>query len=74
MLYIPKELYIRKNEKIEIIDSQKNIATISEYKINNEEHKKTWIGKIGVSEFYHKYYKLYEVQKEKEVMTYASNE
>ena len=74
VLYIPKELYIRKNEKIEIIDSQKNIATISEYKINNEEHKKTWIGKIGVSEFYHKYYKLYEVQKEKEVMTYASNE
>ena len=73
VLYIPKQLYRKNNERLEILDNKRNVATISEYKINNEEHKKTWIAKIGIDEFYHKYYKLYEIQKEKEVMAYAGN-
>lgn len=73
VLYIPKQLYRKNNQRIEILDNQRNAATISEYKIDNEEHKKTWIAKIGIDEFYHKYYKLYEIQKEKEVMSYAGN-
>ena len=73
VLYIPKQLYRKNNERLEILDNKRNAATISEYKINNEEHKKTWIAKIGIDEFYHKYYKLYEIQKEKEVMAYAGN-
>ena len=46
---------------------------MSEYRIDNNEHKKCWIAKIGIDEFYHKYYRLYEIQKEKEVMNYAGN-
>lgn len=73
VLYIPKQLYKKNNDRIEILDNKRNAATISEYKIDNEEHKKTWIAKIGIDEFYHKYYRLYEIQKEKEVMSYAGN-
>ena len=73
VLYIPKQLYKKNNDRIEILDNKRNAATISEYKIDNKEHKKTWIAKIGIDEFYHKYYRLYEIQKEKEVMAYAGN-
>ena len=73
VLYIPKQLYKKNNDRIEILDNKRNAATISEYKIDNEEHKKTWVAKIGIDEFYHKYYRLYEIQKEKEVMAYAGN-
>lgn len=73
VLYIPKQLYKKNNDRIEILDNKRNAATISEYKIDNYEHKKTWIAKIGIDEFYHKYYQLYEIQKEKEVMAYAGN-
>lgn len=73
VIYIPKQLYKKKNNRIEILDNKRNVATISEYKIDNEEHTKTWIAKIGIDEFYHKYYQLYEIQKEKEVMAYAGN-
>lgn len=73
VLYIPKQLYKKNNDRIEILDNKRNTATISEYKIDNKEHKKTWIAKIGIDEFYHKYYRLYEIQKEKEVMAYAGN-
>ena len=73
VLYIPKQLYKKNNDRIEILDNKRNAATISEYKIDNEEHKKTWIAKIGIDEFYHKYYRLYEIQKENEVMAYAGN-
>ena len=73
VIYIPKQLYKKNNNRIEILDNKRNVATISEYKIDNEEHTKTWIAKIGIDEFYHKYYQLYEIQKEKEVMAYAGN-
>lgn len=73
VLYIPKQLYKKNNDRLEILDNKRNAATISEYKIDNEEHKKTWIAKIGIDEFYHKYYRLYEIQREKEVMAYAGN-
>lgn len=45
VLYIPKQLYKKNNDRIEILDNKRNAATISEYKIDNEEHKKTWIAK-----------------------------
>lgn len=73
ILYIPKQLYKKNNERLEIIDKKGSTATMSEYKVNNNEHTKSWIAKIGIDEFYHKYYKLYEFQKEKEVMAYAGN-
>lgn len=73
VLFIPKQLYRKENERLEIIDDKRNVATMSEYKIDNNEHKKNWIAKIGIDEFYHKYYRLYEIQKEKEVMAYAGN-
>ena len=73
ILYIPKQLYKKNNERLEIIDKKGSTATMSEYKINNNDHTKSWLAKIGIDEFYHKYYKLYEFQKEKEVMAYAGN-
>lgn len=74
VLFIPKQLYKKYNERLEIQDRKGNLATMSEYKIDNNEHKKNWIAKISIDEFYHKYYKLYEIQKEKEVMSYAGNQ
>lgn len=73
VLFIPKQLYKKQDGRLEIIDDKRNVATMSEYKIDNNEHKKYWIAKIGIDEFYHKYYRLYEIQKEKEVMAYAGN-
>ena len=47
----PKQLYKRNNERLEIVDYNGNTATMSEYRIDNNEHKKCWIAKIGIDEF-----------------------
>ena len=41
---------------------------MSEYKVNNIEHTRTWVSRLNLDDFYHKYYSLYEIQREKEVM------
>lgn len=67
-IFIPKQLYKIDKDKIEILSNKSNQALMSEYLINNEEHTKTWISRLSLDEFYHKYYSIYEVQKEREVL------
>ena len=67
-IFIPKQLYRKNDKKIEILNSQSNQAVMSEYEINDTNHTKKWISKLSLDDFYHKYFNLYEIQKEKEVM------
>ena len=67
-IFIPKQLYRKNDKKIEILNSQSNQAVMSEYEVNDIEHTKKWISKLSLDDFYHKYFNLYEIQKEKEVM------
>ena len=57
------------DKKIEILNSQVNEANMSEYKVDNKEHKKEYINRLTLNEFYQKYFNIYEVQMEKEVIT-----
>ena len=67
-IYIPKQLYRKSEDRLEILSSKGNQALMSEYKVNNIEHTRTWVSRLNLDEFYHKYYNLYEIQREKEVM------
>lgn len=67
-IYIPKQLYKKSEDKLEILSSKGNQALMSEYKVNNIEHTRTWVSRLNLDDFYHKYYSLYEIQREKEVM------
>ncbi len=68
-VFIPKQLYRKDDKKIEILNSQVNEANMSEYKVDNKEHKKEYINRLTLNEFYQKYFNIYEVQMEKEVIT-----
>lgn len=67
-IYIPKQLYKKDDDRIEILNNQANQANMSEYKIDNNEHKKKFHSRLTLDEFYKKYFKLYSIQMEKEVM------
>lgn len=67
-VFIPKELYKKRDSKLEILNCNSNQANMSEYQVNAEEHTKKWISRLSLEEFYHKYFKIYEIQMEKEVM------
>ena len=43
--------------------------TMSEYKVDNKEHKKEYINRLTLNEFYQKYFNIYDVKMEKEVIT-----
>lgn len=65
-VFIPKYLYKKNDGKIELLDN--NQGNMSEYKIDKEEHTKKWMSKLSLEDFYHKYFKMYEIQVENEVM------
>ncbi len=67
-VFIPKQLYKKADNKVELINIQSNQANMSEYRINPEQHTKKWSSRLSLDEFYKKYFKLYEIQMEKEVM------
>lgn len=67
-VYIPKQLYKKDQDNVEILEEQSNQATMSEYKVNNEEKTKKWSSKLSLEDFCKKYFKMYEVRFEKEVM------
>lgn len=67
-VYIPKQLYKKTDNKIELLNNQSNTANMSEYQIDNDKHTKKWNSRLSLDEFYKKYFKLYEIQMEKEVM------
>lgn len=67
-IYIPKQLYKRNDKEVEILNTQSNQANMSEYLVDLENHKKEWKAKLSLEDFCHKYFNLYEVKMEKEVM------
>ena len=68
-VYVPKELYRKKDNKIEILNDFSNRGIMSEYKIDNINNTKKWKSRLTLDDFCHKFYKSYEIQMEKEVMT-----
>ena len=67
-VFIPKQLYRKNDKKIELLNNQSNQANMSEYKVNTNENTKKWSARLTLDEFYKKYFRIYEVQREKEVM------
>lgn len=67
-VYIPKELYKKEDRKLEILNSQSSKAKVSEYQIDTNKHTKKWLSGLNLEQFYHKYFNIYEIQMEKEVM------
>ena len=68
-VYIPKQLYKKdKDNRVEILEEQSNQVIMSEYKINTEEQTKKWSSRLSLEDFCKKYFKMYEVRFEKEVM------
>lgn len=68
-VYIPRQLYQKMdNEQVKLIGSKGNQANMSEYNINPVEKTKKFLSRLTLEEFYHKYFNLYEIREEKEVM------
>lgn len=67
-VYIPKELYKKDDGKLEILSNNSSQAKMSEYEIDTNKHTKKWLSGLNLEQFYHKYFNLYEIQTEKEVM------
>ena len=67
-VFIPKSLYKKDDNKLEILNKESNNARMSEYKIDNKGQKMKFFSKLSLEDFYHKYLNLYEIQMEKEVM------
>ena len=68
-IYIPRELYNKKDDKLEIVNNNSNNVMMSEYKIDTEKKTKLqWFSRLSLEQFYHKYYDKYEIQLDKEVM------
>lgn len=66
-VFIPKLLYRKNGNKLELIDNNSNKADMSEYKITPERQRK-WYAKLSLEDFCDKYFNKYGIQFEKEVM------
>lgn len=71
-VFIPKQLYKKDNDKLQILSSHSNSANMSEYAIDETQKTKKWMSRLTLDDFYHKYFKLYEISMEKEVIPSAS--
>ena len=68
-VYVPRQLYKKiDNQQVELISSRSGKAIMSEYDINPLEQTKKWISRLSLEDFYHKYFNLYEVKVDKEVV------
>ena len=57
---------------MQILSSHSNSANMSEYAIDETQKTKKWMSRLTLDDFYHKYFKLYEISMEKEVIPSAS--
>ena len=69
-VFIPKQLYKINDDRIQILNS--NSANMSEYAIDEATKTKKFMNRLTLDNFYHKYFKLYEISREKEVIPNAS--
>ena len=71
-IFIPKQLYKIDDGKLQILNSQSNVANMSEYSIDEQSKTKKFMNRLSLDNFYHKYFNLYEISMEKEVIPSAS--
>ena len=71
-IFIPKQLYKIDDGKLQILNSQSNVANMSEYAIDEQSKTKKFMNRLSLDNFYHKYFNLYEISMEKEVIPSAS--
>ena len=71
-VFIPKQLYKIDEGKLQILNNQSKIANMSEYAIDEDTKTKKFLSRLTLDNFYHKYFKLYEISMEKEVVPNAS--
>lgn len=71
-IFIPKQLYKKEDNKMQILNSKSNIANMSEYSVDEESKVKKWQSRLSLDEFYHKYFKFYEISRDKEMIQSAS--
>lgn len=67
-LYIPKELYKIDDDKLEILNNRSSKGKVSEYQVDTTKHTKKWLSGLNLEQFYDKYFGMYGIQMEKEVM------
>jgi len=70
-VFIPKQLYKINDGKIQILNMHSNSANMSEYAIDENTKTKKFMNRLTLDNFYHKYFKLYEISREKEVIPNA---
>lgn len=71
-VFIPKQLYRIDDGKLQILNSQSKAANMSEYAVDENTKTKKFMNRLTLDNFYHKYFNLYEISMEKEVIPSAS--
>ena len=71
-VFIPKLLYRIDDGKLQILNSQSKSANMSEYAVDENTRTKKFMNRLTLDNFYHKYFNLYEISMEKEVIPSAS--
>lgn len=71
-VFIPKQLYRIDDGKLQILNSQSKSANMSEYAVDENTRTKKFMNRLTLDNFYHKYFNLYEISIEKEVIPSAS--
>ena len=71
-VFIPKQLYRIDDGRLQILNSQSKSANMSEYAVDENTKTKKFMNRLTLDNFYHKYFNLYEISMEKEVIPSAS--
>ena len=71
-VFIPKQLYRIDDGKLQILNSQSKSANMSEYAVDENTRTKKFMNRLTLDNFYHKYFNLYEISMEKDVIPSAS--
>ena len=71
-VFIPKQLYRIDDGRLQILNSQSKSAKMSEYAVDENTRTKKFMNRLTLDNFYHKYFNLYEISMEKEVIPSAS--
>ena len=71
-VFIPKQLYRIDDGKLQILNSQSKSANMSEYAVDENTRTEKFMNRLTLDNFYHKYFNLYEISMEKEVIPSAS--
>lgn len=68
-VFIPKELYRKDKNELQILSNRSNMAIMSEYKIDEAQKTRKWMSQLSLEDFSKKYLNLLsKVHNEKEVM------